>query len=274
MAYTPGPGRTPEIAVARLVCSTGAAVATFALAQWWPLTWSPGPGPVMALLGIGFLGVIAGIALPAIAPGRPVRVVPVDGGVAIPARRVTVNHAAYLTLPAWGLGGVLAAAAGMAGPRESPSVAWSALASVLAFALAYLVVQRPWKRRIELRADELVLRTGEEAVHIPWEDVAAIGRAPELSHARSGMRHLREYNAAAITVTRRSDTGGRRRRRLEDHYPTGDLACPFPDLLASLQFLQRHPGERDLLADPGAALALLGSSPHVGPTSSPTKHRH
>ena len=274
MAYTPGPGRTPEIAGARLVGSTGAAVATFALAQWWPLTWSPGQGTVLVLLGVGFLGIIAGIAVPAIARRRPVRVVPVDGGVAIPARRVTVNHAAYLTLPAWGLGGVLAAAAGMAGPRESPSVAWSALASVLAFALAYLVVQRPWKRRIELRADELVLRTGEEAVHIPWEDVAAIGRAPELPHARSGMRHLREYNAAAITVTRRSDTGGRRRRRLEDHYPTGDLACPFPDLLASLQFLQRHPGERDLLADPGAALALLGSSGHVGPKSSPTEHRN
>lgn len=272
MAYTPGPGRTPTIAATRLVGSSVAALATFVLARWWPLAWSPGSGVVLVLLGIGFLGAVLGIALPMLLEDRPIRVVPVDGGVAIPARRVTMNHVAYILLTTWGLGGVFAAASGLAGPRESPSVTWAAIASVLAFALAYLLLQRPWKRRVELRPDELVLRTGEEATHIPWDDVAAIERAPLLSHARSGMRHMREYNAAAIMVTRCSDSAGRRRRRLADHYPVGDLACPFAELLSALQFLHSHPGERSRVTDPGAAHALLCSPSHVDPQSTPTAH--
>ena len=40
-------------------------------------------------------------------------------------------------------------------------------APICAFGAAYLVVQRPWRRRIELRRDGLVLGAGDEASHIP-----------------------------------------------------------------------------------------------------------
>lgn len=92
--------------------------------------------------------------------------------------------------------------------------------AVCAFGLTYLLVQRPWRRRIELRTEAFVLGAGEEASHIPWDDIAAIRQAPLVSTARSGPEHMRAYNAAAITVDRYSDTRRPRSRRLEDYYPT------------------------------------------------------
>lgn len=274
MAYTPGLGRTPAIVATRLVSSTLAAGATFALALRWPFAWTPEQGVVLSLLGIGALGLFLGLAVPKFAENRPIRVVAIDGGVVIPARRVTMAHVMYIALSTWGLAGLFATANGMEGPRGSSPVAWAVISTLLAFALVYLLVQRPWKRRIELRPAELVLGTGEEAAHIPWDDVASIVQAPLLSHARSGMRHMREYNAAAITVTRYSDTAPRRRRRLEDHFPTGDLACPFPTLVMSLQFLQSHPDERRLTTDPEAVRALLNAVPDADPHPTPSaRHR-
>lgn len=259
MAYTPGLGRTPAIMATRLAGSTVAAVAAFALARWWPFAWAPGEGVVFALLGIGFIAILAGLALPKIVANRPARVVALDDGVAIPARRLTMAHVAYFLLFTWGLGGIFAAANGMEGPRESPPVVWAVIAAILAFALAFLLVQRPWKRRIELRHDEVVLGAGEEASHIPWSDVAAIVQAPLTANARSGMKHMREYNAAAIMINRHSDTERPRKRWLEDHYPTGDLACPFPPLLMALQYLHANPGERQMLTDPDRVRGLLDS---------------
>lgn len=39
------------------------------------------------------------------------------GGVATPARRVTMNYAAYLTLPSWGTGGACVTASDLQGSR-------------------------------------------------------------------------------------------------------------------------------------------------------------
>ena len=259
MAYTPGPGRTPMTVAIRLTTSTVAAVAAFAVARWWPFAGAPGEGVVLALFGIGLVAMLPGLALPKLVANRPARVVPLEDGVAIPTRRVTMAHAVYFPLTMWGLGGIFATANGMEGPRESPPVVWAAIAAILAFALAYLLVQRPWKRRIELRHGEVVLGAGEEASHIPWSDVAAIVQAPLTANARSGMKHMREYNAAAITINRHSDTERPRKRRLEDHYPTGDLACPFPSLLMALQYLHANPDERQMLADPDWVRRLLDS---------------
>lgn len=259
MAYTPGLGRTPEIVATRLISSTVAAAATFALAQWWPLAAAPGEGVVFTLIGIGFVSLLLGIALPLLAESRPIRVVALDDGVAIPARRVTMSHVLYPLMFSWGLAGVFAAAGGLEGPRESPTATWAAISAILAFALVYILVQRPWKRRIELRRDSVRLCAGEEDAYIPWDDVTAIVQAPLVSHARSGLKHMREYNAAAIAVIRHSDTEQRRNRRLEDHYPTGDLACQFQPLLLTLQYLHANPQERQILADPERVSALLNA---------------
>lgn len=62
---------------------------------------------------------------------------------------------------------------------------WAAIAAICAFGLTYLLVQRPWRRRIESRTDALVPGAGEEASHIPWDDIAAIRQAPLVSTART-----------------------------------------------------------------------------------------
>lgn len=267
MAYTPGPGRTPAIVATRLGSATVAGVAVFALAQWWPFESAPGQGAVIPLFALGFLAILAGLAVPAVTQGRPTRVVPVDGGVAVRARRLTVVQAAFAAMALWAVGALIASANGLEGPRDAPPAMWAVIAALCAFGLPYILVQRPWRRRIELRPDELVLGAGEEASHIPWDDIAAIEQAPLSSAARSGMQHMRTYNAAALTVHRHSDTERPRKRRVEDHYPTGDLACRFTLLLPALQHLVASPADRRLLADPEQARRLLTESPaHRAPT--------
>ena len=264
MAYTPGMGRTPAIVATRLGSSAVAAVAVFALAQWWPFESAPGEGAVIPLLALGFLAILAGLAIPALTQGRPTRVIPVDGGVAIPARRLTVVQVAVATMALWAIGVLIASATGLEGPRDSPSEVWAVIAALCAFGLPYILVQRPWQRRIELRPDELVLGTGEEASRIPWDDIEAIEQAPLRSNARSGMKHMRTYNAAALTVHRHSDTERPRKRRLEAHYPTGALACSFTLLLPALQRLASDlaadPAQRQLLTDPEQVRRLLSES--------------
>lgn len=267
MAYTPGMGRTPAIVATRLGSSAVAAVAVFALAQWWPFESAPGQGAVIPLLSLGFVAILAGLAIPALTQDRPTRVVPADGGVIIPARRLTVVQVAVATLALWAVAGVIGAANEVEGPRASPSEVWAVIAALCAFGLTYILVQRPWRRRIELRPDELVLGTGEEESRIPWEDIEVIEQAPLRSNARSGMKHMRDYNAAALTVYRHSVTERPRKRRLEDHYPTGDLACSFTLLLPALQYLVVNPADRRLLADPEQTRRLLTESPaHNAPT--------
>lgn len=261
MAYTPGLGRTPAIMATRLGSATLAAVAAFSLAQWWPFGSTPGQGVVISLFALGFLAVLAGLAVPVLTEGRPTRVTPVDGGVAIPARRLSLVQALVVTMLLFAAGAVIASAGGLGGPRDSPSEVWAVIAGLCAFGLPYVLVQRPWRRRIELRPDELVLGTGEEASHIPWDDIAAIEQAPLNSGARSGMKHMRTYNAAALTVHRHSDLDRPRARRLEDRYPTGDLACRFTLLLPALQHLVANPADRRLLTDADQALRLLTESP-------------
>lgn len=160
MAYTPGLGRTPEIVATRLISATVAAAATFALAQWWPFAAAPGERVVLTLIGVGFTSLLLGVALPLLAESRPVRVTPLDDGVAIPTRRVTMSHALFLLMACWGLAGVFATAGGLEGPRASPTATWTVISTILAFALVYMLVQRPWKRRIELRHDSVRLCAG------------------------------------------------------------------------------------------------------------------
>lgn len=268
MAYTPGLGRTPRIVAIRLGTAALAAAGTLALARWWPFGSAPGENTVLTLVAAA-IGVIAlGLTIPKVTEGWPVRVTPAPDAVVIPARRLTIAQPLAVTMFLAGLAGVFGSAGGVEGPRGTSPVGWALVAALCAFGLTYLMVQRPWRRRIELRSDALVLGAGEEASHIPWDDIAAIRQAPLVSTATSGPEHMRAYNAAAITVDRHSDTRRPRTRRLEDHYPTGDLACPFSTLLPALQHRAAHPAARTLLANPDQARRLFTGD------LAPTEEKH
>ncbi|GAA1052491.1 hypothetical protein GCM10009570_10800 [Dietzia natronolimnaea] len=84
---------------------------------------------------------------------------------------------------------------------------WAAIAAICAFGLTYLLVQRPWRRRIESRTDALVPGAGEEVSHIPWDDIAAIRQAPLVSTARSGPARTLPANPGQARGSRRAGQG-------------------------------------------------------------------
>ena len=261
MAYTPGLGRTPRIIGIRQLVAIAPAVVVVALGHWWPFDVLPGEGTVWAVLALGFVCLVVALAIPAILQRRPTRAVAGPEGLVIPVRRLTPTFGATAAMVIFTIGFVLAYAARLDGPRESSPVLWAVFAAITAYGTGYLLAQRPWLRRIELTLAALVLHTGEEICRIPWSDIAAVEQAPLLSNARSGMKVMREYNAAALTVQRHSDQQRPRPRRLEDHYPVGDLAAPFHGLLALLQQLAADPDARASLSDPAAFEQRLVRTP-------------
>lgn len=245
----------------RQLAAIAPAVIVVALGHWWPFDVLPGGSMIWAILALGFVCVVATLTIPAILRRRPTRVVAGPECLVIPVRRLTPTVGATAAMILFTIGFVSAHAARLDGPRESSPIVWAMFAALTAYGTGYLLAQRPWRRRIELTPTALVLHTGEESCRVPWSDVAAVEQAPLLSNARSGTKGMREYNAAAVTVHRYSDQQRPRPRRLEDHYPVGDLAAPFHGLLALLQQLAADPKARADLSDPTGVERRLAHTP-------------
>lgn len=260
MVYTREIGLRPRILAARLaMIAVGAAIAV-AVSYSTPvaLLLSEDAPYVIGLTGAAF-GLVALLA-PLVSNYLPNRVTPLPDGVAIPRRAITFMSAAVTTFLLIALGLALGNARSLVvgqGPSSGMAIAAATLTVIPSFWLA----QRPWRRRIELRRDELVLVAGEATERIPWNDIASIGQPHIFSSwiVRYRFRYLRDYQKAAIQVLRSSDTRATTKGQLRDRYPTGDLACEFTQLLPALRHLAADPANRTVLADPDQTLQMINA---------------
>lgn len=112
---------------------------------------------IIGLTGAAF-GLVALLA-PLVSTYLPNRVTPLPDGVAIPRRAITFMSAAVTTFLLIALGLALGHARSLVvgqGPSSGMAIAAATLTVIPSFWLA----QRPWRRRIELRRDDLVLVAG------------------------------------------------------------------------------------------------------------------
>lgn len=175
MVYTREFGMRPRILTARLaMIAVGAAIAV-AVSYSTPvaLLLSEDAPYIIGLTAAAF-GLVA-LLTPLVSTYLPNRVTPLPDGIAIPRRAITFMSAAVTTFLLIALGLALGHARSLVvgqGPSSGMAIAAATLTVIPSFWLA----QRPWRRRIELRRDELVLVAGEATERIPWNDIASIGQ--------------------------------------------------------------------------------------------------